>query len=329
MQKGFRKGDFVIIQKSKGEGMGNFEINIIEDIQEENFTLRYPLTNDYKNDFANSSQVVRIPQNSRITITKDANLFHKPASDGKGGLVALMSNSGFEIKGYISDKSISEEEVTEKISLTKSKSALLAVLANYKNQKARKVVDFKFTRTFPMIALPADKKILLPQEKTEYDLDKFQHITIPPDLNIHLTSEKKQKERKFLGLTGLVNKEGFLQKKYQKILTVVFPPINSCPIFTNKKYGACLVIAQAQMPHWNENTHFILELFAIKNEKVRIPRGVHHKGELGAFFPYPYAGMAKTFDADYRHGNFFLQPFVIANHEKNDTDSVEIYWGSH
>lgn len=326
--KNFVKGDYLFIQKTVGEGAGSFEVNIAEEFSGSTFQFRYPLLNDYPNGFYESSQVVKILQHSKITIEEDVNLFHKPLENGTGGVVVLLSNGGFEIKGYIADKTLTDEDLSDDGNSTNSKrTALVTVLASYNKQKARKVVDFKFTRTFPMIALPIDKKVVLHQEGIGFAPDTFQHITIPPDLNIHLTKERGEKDHRFLGISGLLNKEGFLKRKYEKLLTVVFPPINSCPVFTNKKYGACLVVAQTQLPHWNANTHYTLELFAIKNDKVRIPRGLHSRGELGGFFPYPYSVMSKTFDEDFKRGKYFIQPFVVVSHEEKDPDSVEIYFG--
>jgi len=82
------------------------------------------------------------------------------------------------------------------------------------------------------------------------------------------------------------------------------------------------MVAFAQMSHWNDNSHFTLELFAIKDEKVQVPIGTHKKGELGVIHPFP------AFYADKASGEtikYYIQPFVVMNHDKEASLQVK-FW---
>ena len=278
----FKKDDFVFIHSTEGDSVGNFEVNKILEVTPENMSLKYPLTHTYKDDFKNHSQVIKIPQYSTVTIEKDIQLFNKALNEGVGGVIVLMANGGFTIKGYISDSSSEIDDSPKSQKTKKSTAGIICGLANYQGNVARKVFDLKFTTRYPTITLPPDQKIIVENNGEEYIHGKFQHITIPPDLNLHLTDESPTKSYEFFRpKKQLITKTGRLSKRYIKLVSITYPNIQACPIFTNKKYSACFLVAFAQMPHWNPNSHFTLELFAIKDENVRVPIGIHKKGELG------------------------------------------------
>lgn len=323
MIDGFKREDYVFIHSTEGDRVGNFEINKIVDVDEKNFDLKYPLTHTYKNDFQNHSQVIRIPQHSKVTIEKDVQLFHKAMKNGLGGVIAIMANQGFSIKGYIVDKTTKNKDKIQYSKVKKSKSGIIFGLANYEGNIARKVFDLKFTTRYPTITLPQDKSLFIRNTNKKHSAGKFQHITIPPDLNLHLTDESPTKKYEFFKpKKQLLSKEGRLNKKYVKLLSITYPRIQECPIFTNRRYSACLMIAFAQMSHWNENSHFTLELFALKNESVRVPIGTHAKGEVGVIHPFPCFYKSESNEKDIK---YYLQPFIIMKH--NHEDAVQIkFW---
>lgn len=323
----FKAGDYVFIHKSEGEGAGDFEVNYIEGIQPSgDFTLKWPLLHTYQHNIDHSSQVIRIPQYRTVTIEEDKQLFYKTKKDGLGGVMALMSNSGFNIKGYIADPEIKvDKSVLTPQKMKKSNSGIVCGLANYTGSIARKVFDIKYTTRYPTITLPSDKNIYVSNDKKKYDSGKFQHITIPPDLNLHLTDESPQKDYKFFEpKKNMIKPSRMLSRKYVKLLRVTYPKIDDCPIFTNKRYAACFMMSFAKMPHWTKDTHFTLELFATQNESVEIPIGVHKKGELGRIHPFrvQYKNLSHMAQETV---SYCLQAFVIASHEKEDSVQVE-FW---
>lgn len=321
----FKAGDFVFIHSTEGEGVGNFEVNKILKVTSEKMDLKYPLTHTYKDDFRSHSQVIRIPQYSKATIEKDTQLFHKARKEGLGGVIVLMAAEGFTIKGYIVDSSSEVEafEHDDEERMKKSKSRVILGLANYDGNIARKVFDLKFTSRYPTITLPIDKKITVTNNGKQYEAGKFQHITIPPDLNLHLTAEGSTKAYEFFKpKKQLISSSGRLARKYIKLLSITYPKIADCPIFTNKQYSACFMVAFAQMPHWNSYSHFILELFALKDEMVQIPIGIHKKGELGVIHPFP------AFYKDETSGKtikYYIQPFVVMSHNKEESLQIK-FW---
>ncbi len=208
--------------------------------------------------------------------------------------------------------------------MKRSKSGIIAILAQFENPEFRKVLDLKITSGFPTITLPLDFKTLLNGQSKE--LVGYQHITIPPDLNIHITGNNQK--RIWAGkIDGLVNKDGELTVDYKKIITVIFPPINDFSVFTNKSYHGAEIIAFSQLPHWNKFTSFVLEIFALKNKDVSINTNDHYRGDQGALQPFKYSSIGKTFDRPFRQGNFYLRPFSITNHDPKPLKTVIIIFG--
>lgn len=319
----FKKDDYVFISSTKGDGVGNFEVNQISSVNSEKMELIRPLTHNYKEDFNNHSQVIKIPQYSTVIVEKDIHLFHKAQNNGTGGVIVMMANAGFTIKGYIVDPSSDMEAIEETDNIKKSKAGIIIGLANYSGNVARKVFDLKLTTSYPTLTLPQDKNIIVVNHKTCLSAGKFQHITIPPDLNLHLTSDRKTKDYLFFKpKKKIINCDGSLSRKYIKLLTVTYPTIDKCPIFTNKKYAAGFMMAFAKMPHWNSQTHFSLELYALKNEDVRVPIGLHKKGELGVTLPFPNFYENKK---DNKFIKYYIQPFIIISHEKEKSIQVK-FW---
>lgn len=317
----FNKGNYVLIQSSVGLGAGNFEINKIVSVAPNNIELLFPLIHDYHDDFNNKSQVTQIPQHSKVSLGNDKTLFIKEQKNGLGGVLVLMSNDGFSIKGYIADESSVKNDKKDNPKVSKSKSGVICILANYSGDLVRKVADFRFTSMYPTLTIPSNQKIYIKNNNQEYDSGKWQHLTVPPDLNLHLTDNSSQKKYLFFKpRKEMFNKGGFLRRKYIKLFSVSNPPIDFCPIFTNKKYKQCLMIAISKMKHWTKNTHFTFELYAIKNEKVKIPKNNHENGELGVIHPFKI-GYSDQLSGD--HIEYWLQPFVIANHENEKTISIK------
>lgn len=208
----------------------------------------------------------------------------------------------------------------------KSDAGIVCILANYKTSEMRKVLDFKITSGYPTVTIPKDFTVSIPQ--LSQTVQGYQHITIPPDLQVHLTGHHKPK---IWGddMRDLVAEDGRLKEDYIKVLTVVFPPISNFPVFTDRSYaGGGLMIGFQQLPHWNDNTSFVLEIFAQKTNQVQIPSSEHYEGDQGSYMPWSYASMGKTYDEPFRQGNFFIRPFAITNHEPKPMNEMKVYFGS-
>lgn len=209
--------------------------------------------------------------------------------------------------------------------MKKTKSGIIAILANYGSPEMRKVLDVKITSGFPTVTIPKGFKVVLPQ--TKQTLRNYQHITIPPDLNIHITGNSQPKVWND-GFGGLLTRKGTLKKSYQKLLTVVFPPISDFPVFTNRQYVGVMIIALPKMPHWTENTGFVLELFAQNKRNITIPKKEHYSGEKGAYESWKYSSVGKTYNEDYKKGNFYIRQFAITNHDPKPERTVIVYFGA-
>lgn len=208
--------------------------------------------------------------------------------------------------------------------MKKSDSGIIAILANYGTPEMRKVLDLKITSGFPTVTIPKNFKIRIPQHKLE--IEGYQHITIPPDLKVHITGEGKPK---IWGdeIKDLLTISGELTVDYQKILTVIFPPINDFPIFTERSYRGANIIGFSQLPHWNQYTSFVLELFAQNSEVIYIPNDSHYSGDQGAYMPWRYSSIGRTYDEPYKKGNYFINQFAITNHDRKQNKTMTVYFG--
>lgn len=210
--------------------------------------------------------------------------------------------------------------------MKKTNAGVIAILANFGTPEMRKVLDLKITSGYPTVTIPSDFELELPQNKLK--TTEYQHITIPPDLHVHISGNNKPRIWA-KGIDNLLTEDGQLTTDYKKLLTVVFPPISDFPIFTDRSYVGAEIIGFSQLPHWNENTSFVLELFVQENEKVAIPIDAHYRGEQGAYMPWLYSDMGKVFDESYKKGNFWMRQFSITNHDPKPHRTVTVYFGDY
>lgn len=206
--------------------------------------------------------------------------------------------------------------------MKKSNSGIIAILANYNTQEMRKVLDLKITSGYPTVTIPSNFEVQIPEQKMT--IHGYQHITIPPDLNVHLTGNGKK--RIWSPKKDLLTPDGKLNKKFQKILSMVFPPISDFPIFTDRSYKGAEIIGFSQMPHWTENTSFVLELFAQQTANEMIPNQQHYTGEQGAYMPWQYSDLGKTYNEPYKQGSFWIRQFAITNHEPKQHKVVTVHF---
>lgn len=201
-------------------------------------------------------------------------------------------------------------------------SGIVCILANYGSPEMRKVMDFKVTSAYPMITFPSKFDVILDDEV----VTGYQHLTIPPDLRMHLTGH--QKPRKWLrSFEDNLDDLGRSKKEYFKLLTVEFPPISDFPVFSNKTYNGALIVAFSQMTQWNQNTAYTLELFVTRNNERPIPKNDHIQGELGTYLPFKYSDIAKTFNKPKRQGDFYVLPFAVTTHTERPRNQMRITVG--
>lgn len=89
----------------------------------------------------------------------------------------------------------------------------------------RKVFDLKVTQTFPIISIDNDS-ILITKDLKEIPISGYDHLSIPPDLNLHLTNHSGL-ERHLNFQTDFVDHGGGLLKKdFLHIFTWMSKPIS-------------------------------------------------------------------------------------------------------
>ncbi len=70
----------------------------------------------------------------------------------------------------------------------KLKNGMIAIIDGYISNKSKKWLDIEITNYFPMIALP-DKSFLISPDGKE-DISNYDHLSIPGDLRLHLSSKE-------------------------------------------------------------------------------------------------------------------------------------------
>ena len=89
----------------------------------------------------------------------------------------------------------------------------------------RKVFDLKIIQTFPIFNIKSPKTRLI-SEKRDIKIDNYQHLSIPPDLNIHLTEGSGKKGGHLYFKIDLVDLEkGRLKKDFAHLFTWCSEPI--------------------------------------------------------------------------------------------------------
>ncbi len=106
----FSIGDeILIIQLQNGSGVGkagNYEFNIVKNISGNNLTLETPLSHTYgagpyNTIGATATQIVRVPNYRRLTITSTGSIIAPPWNGSTGGIVVLKALEYINMSGYI------------------------------------------------------------------------------------------------------------------------------------------------------------------------------------------------------------------------------------
>ena len=90
----------------------------------------------------------------------------------------------------------------------------------------RKVFDLKIMQTFPIISIDRGGSRLLSRKAKEIPIDEYDHLSIPPDLNLHLTRNTGNK-RYLKFRTELVDyKSGLLKVDLLHLFTWMSSPVS-------------------------------------------------------------------------------------------------------
>lgn len=91
----------------------------------------------------------------------------------------------------------------------------------------RKVFDLKVMQTFPIISIDNDDSILVTKDLKEIPISGYDHLSIPPDLNLHLTNHRGL-ERHLKFKTDFVDHDsGLLKEGFLHLFTWMSKPISS------------------------------------------------------------------------------------------------------
>lgn len=100
----FSPGQLVLIHKSRGNTnapCGSWELNKIDNYQNNTITLKHKLCHTYTTSGNDCSQIIVLKQYRSVTIDNNASLTVKPWNNGKGGVLAFLSQTNTNINGKI------------------------------------------------------------------------------------------------------------------------------------------------------------------------------------------------------------------------------------
>ena len=65
------------------------------------------------------------------------------------------------------------------------KNGTIMILGPDEENIGRKVFDLKIMQTFPIISIDKNNSILLTKDLKETSINGYDHLSIPPDINLH------------------------------------------------------------------------------------------------------------------------------------------------
>lgn len=200
-----------------------------------------------------------------------------------------------------------------------------------------KLLEIKITNTFPLIVL--DKKAFWYKANGEKeDISHFNHISIPPDLRVHLSDSSGIENSRFLNVeriwklidensTDLEHCFTFIESPYKHTGLLVEPGK------TKKWEGESEIISLFQFKNFNENTRFFVDFFLhnklipkerINNYKFCLPnmRLTSEKGINYLVGPYSFSDLQRREGCN--NNLMFTIRFGYVEMEDN-TNSVYFY----
>lgn len=185
------------------------------------------------------------------------------------------------------------------------KNGTIMILAPDKKDIGRKVFDLKIIQSFPIITTDANTTKLITENGEENIMD-YQHLSIPPDLNLHLT-KSSGKDRHLNFDINLVNGEnGTINRDFVRLFTWCSSPINNYKQPIGKWFQA-QIICLGKDSEFTDNTGVFIDFFVHKT-----PQDIEKISQT----PYRFENMRFVGD---RHGNI-IGPYkfneIVRGHHK-------------
>ncbi len=107
------------------------------------------------------------------------------------------------------------------------KNGTIMILGADANNIGRKVFDLKVMQTFPIISIDNDNSFLITKDFNETSISGYDHLSIPPDLNLHLTKNSGL-DRHLSFKTDFVDfNGGLLKNDFLHLFTWMSKPISA------------------------------------------------------------------------------------------------------
>jgi len=133
---------------------------------------------------------------------------------------------------------------------------------------ARKVIDLKVMQRFPILDL-GRQSWMTNVDGTLTDTSRYEHLSIPPDLRVHLTGARTgdRKDRLFLIEQPQALQDGSLSGPLLHLLTFVSAPVTTYPEPRNSSqsnrtwHQAAIIMLPADREYSAKRTRMFLDLF--------------------------------------------------------------------
>ncbi len=106
------------------------------------------------------------------------------------------------------------------------KNGTIMILGADDNNAGRKVFDLKVMQTFPIISIDDDNSILITGDLKETSINGYDHLSIPPDLNLHFTKNDGLNRHLNFKTDFVDFDSGLLRENFLHLFTWMSKPIS-------------------------------------------------------------------------------------------------------
>ncbi|MBD3311112.1 MAG: hypothetical protein GF349_01280 [Candidatus Magasanikbacteria bacterium] len=177
----------------------------------------------------------------------------------------------------------------------KLKNGTIMILGPDKNNIARKVFDLKIMQTFPIISIDKDNSILVTEDSKDISISGYDHLSIPPDINLHLTNNKTLDNKHLNFVTNFVDYDsGLLKKDFLHIFTWMSKPISNYRE-PHGTWNQAQIIFPPKDNLFSENTAIFVDFFVhnfphvdIINDYILVDKMMRLVGDNSGYIIGPY-----------------------------------------
>jgi hypothetical protein len=209
------------------------------------------------------------------------------------------------------------------------KNGTIMILGADDKDVGRKVFDLKVMQTFPIISVDDNDSTLITKDFKETPINGYDHLSIPPDLNLHLTKNNGL-DRHLNFKTDLVDFDsGLLRNNFLHLFTWMSKPISTYHEPHGTWYQAQMIFPPKDKL-FTTSTSIFVDFFVhnfpdkkMVNDHALFDKTMRLVGDNSGYIIGPY-----DFEQLVRGSHRFTPKFSFSarfGYYENSTDSSKIY----